>query len=399
MSKRSCSDNTAASRLRAVKPKNDATASAEYTVTIDDSTALSTIVFIQEDIVASILSFLDVSDISSCSEVSKTCWKAVARLEELTINGDACLDGYERMTKGIEYILHLAARLFSKGRNSLRQVCIFCDHVDESCWTAAADKSLGLLLSSCSLLTHFQFSGSVGCQMHAALLRFHSLQNLETLVIDSVRWDSTLDFTLMLSNKPKLRVLEITNLTKEYYPGWEMSAQCDEVSTLIGSLHRLQRLAIAFSDGFEQILDGRMIFTSLRQLEELMVGEVLIDDSVLHVISQHCLNLRQLQIYGCCGISLLGLKNVLNKCPIHALSIPFFRDEGKGVCAVTELCQASNNLRTLEIFDGICDKSFPSYRNLEDKRCLLQSAAFEASAGRISLLFYDGYAPTTPVYT
>jgi len=285
----------------------------------------------------------------------------------------------------------------------LRQVCIFCnddDDDDESCWTAAADESLGLLLSSCSLLTHFQFNGSVKCQMHADLLRFDSLKNLETLVIDYVKWNSSLDLTSMLSRKPKLRVLEITNLTKEYYPGWEMGRQCDKVSTLIGSLHRLQRLVIAFSEDFERILNGRMIFTSLRQLEELVIGEDLINDSLIHVISQQCLNLRQLKIYGCYGFSLLGLKNVLNKCPIHALSIPFYKCEEKGVCAVTELCQAGNNLRILEIFDGICDKSSPSYEYLaEDKRYLLQSAAFEASAGRISLLFYDGYVPTTPVYT
>jgi len=405
MNKRSCSDNTTVGRLRAVKPKNDATvtASAEYTATIDDSTALSTTVFIQEDIVATFLSFLDLSDIRCCSEVSKTCWKAIARLEELTIHAVACLDGHERMTKGIEYMMHLAARLFSKRRNSLRRVSIFCDYDDgQSCWTAAADESLGLLLSSCSLLTHFRFKGSVRCQMPAALLRFDTLKNLETLVIDFVNWNSSLDLTLMLSRKTNLRVLEITNLTKEYYPGWEMGGQCDEVSTLIGSLHRLQKLVITCSDDFERILDGRMIFTSLRQLEELVVGEDLIDDSVLHVISQHCLNLRQLKMYGVRGfISLLGLKNVLNKCPIHALSIPFYRGEGKGVCAVTELCQAGNNLRILEIFDGICDKSFPSYRSMEEdkRRLLLESAAFEASAGHVSLVFYDGYVPTTPVYT
>ena len=114
----------------------------------------------------------------------------------------------------------------------------------------------------------------------------------------------------------------------------------------------------------------------------MIAGLYFVNDDVLRVISAHCLKSRVLKMNVVYEFSISELKKVLQKCPIQILSLPCYtRNVGTsdGLAFVRGICESSNTLTHLEIYEHLWDKA----------------AAFEASAVRIIFEFY-GHSTRSP---
>lgn len=143
----------------------------------------------------------------------------------------------------------------------------------------------------------------------------------------------TANFDLIpaLRNKTKLRELEMSVVyNHEFYPQITPRDQCKVLNSLIVNLPHLEKLDLMDCDDLQYDLDGLSIFPGLSQLEELCVGDCLVNDAVPQANSDSCLKLRVLEIYSYEGLSLSGLKKVLSKFPIHTLGLMDFKGTGRG---------------------------------------------------------------------
>jgi len=400
MSKRSGSGNSEDYIHRAVKAKDDAT----ITVTVGDTTEeeeehdyvlAHNNIFFQVDMVTKILSYLDLVYIARCARVSKTLLKAISLLENLNITPSIrSYDGWE-----VEQKLKFAALRFSP-ENSLTSIYM---HLNYARWNPRNIDYMTRILKSCKKLRHLTLAG-----ISFVNKTFHSVSEfteLETLVLDCFDFEdfihSTFILFTMLKNKTNLRVLELSSETSTRSSEDEALSDFEEkceklLSEVIGGLVSLQRLTIKSSEILEG-LDFRIMFQRLINLEYLLLGNYLVCDEELEVISEHCLKLRDLRMHYTYGFSLAALINVLLKCPIQKLSIRYDHKIDSGLAAVREICQSCRILTHLYIYYDY--KEYHEMMPVKEKEVpLYESAACEASAGRTSIFFNTDYLPKLPFY-
>eukprot|EP00816_Leptocylindrus_hargravesii_P010730 CAMPEP_0196807894 /NCGR_PEP_ID=MMETSP1362-20130617/7871_1 /TAXON_ID=163516 /ORGANISM="Leptocylindrus danicus, Strain CCMP1856" /LENGTH=255 /DNA_ID=CAMNT_0042181993 /DNA_START=15 /DNA_END=779 /DNA_ORIENTATION=- len=251
------------------------------------------------------------------------------------------------------------------------------------------------ILKSCQKLRHLFLRGI--SFVNDTFLSVSELTELETLEFECFEVeDSVFDtfiLVAMLKNKTNLRVLELSSETSkrnnERLSDFDEKAK-EKLSELIGGLVSLRRLTINSYDILKG-LDGKIIFQRLINLEYLLLGDNLVCDEELEVISEHCLKLRELRMHYTYGFSLAALIKVLCKCPIQVLSIRYDRETDSGLAAVREICQSCSTLTHLYIYFGHDEEYQKQVSIEEDEAPLYEAVACEASAGRTSICFCSAY--------
>uniref|UniRef100_A0A7S2JZG3 F-box domain-containing protein n=1 Tax=Leptocylindrus danicus TaxID=163516 RepID=A0A7S2JZG3_9STRA len=324
------------------------------------------------EIIASILSHLQLVEMAECSRVSSTWRKALSKIDSIRIHLNS-----ERN----DLILSFAARYLK----SLSSIAIVWDNEH---YFADYEDLCNLLSFQCRKnLKHFSFEGDPSLDECSDCIDLSMLEGqgaLETLVLREYPMNNRFfDLREILNNKMRLKKLVITN--PEFRGDDEDFRYTQEFSALVGKMHNLETLDILGCFNF-RTLDADVLLSGLKSLRSLRIGNA--NDKSLKVISKHCSKLRKLEIIDGDDsgefATLDGIIAVLRSCPIEYLHAPDLPSSERGVEDLKRVCKANEVLKELTVCSYFMEKVKP-FVSEDAARQAMMDAVAEAGKGRIKL--------------
>eukprot|EP00814_Leptocylindrus_danicus_P013578 CAMPEP_0116019324 /NCGR_PEP_ID=MMETSP0321-20121206/9173_1 /TAXON_ID=163516 /ORGANISM="Leptocylindrus danicus var. danicus, Strain B650" /LENGTH=376 /DNA_ID=CAMNT_0003489881 /DNA_START=69 /DNA_END=1199 /DNA_ORIENTATION=- len=336
----------------------------------DDGQDPAKVAMVIDDILSLIQSFLSFHDLVQSTDISKPWRGAMGNIQEISI--DFCK---VNRTNKHNYVRTL--RLVGKNLGeTLKRLDIKCSKYlsDE-----VKDVLHNVLLPNCQQLRHFSIRTNL--DMGTLLEPLAKVSSLETIEINQCCFSRPNEFTLLLENKPCLKILR---LNRVIFGVPDQDSIADFYSE-IGKLHNLKELVLKTRHMKCEQNRGRCwrsLFSKLGELHLLEMSDI--DDEALCVISEHCLHLQALYAHESLKASMDGILKTLTLCPIEILSIPGELGSQKlSVSDVRGMCQANETLRIM------CFFTIPDPRGWSGSFTFgkLRDTAYEESNGRVEMVF------------
>ena len=225
---------------------------------LDDSSSTNTF-HIPEEIVATVMTFLEFDGVVKCSRVSTTWVAAVRQLCSVRLQLDIHEDGK------LKFVTSRFGKITDVHVTCANQSAINADLMTK-------------FLSSCSLeVQKFVFKGSfnyVGChkRLQGAFecLRFASA--LQILKLDRCVFDTVGSLVHILQNKDELKVLHLSNVCFccKFSFGNPEQSECNIIRSCVEKLKELEELVLAGGWKVEKF-NARTLFSASAKLKKLVI--------------------------------------------------------------------------------------------------------------------------------
>lgn len=284
----------------------------------------------QPDIMTNVISYLELRDMASCCSVSHPFRAATAQVDTIQIQLNFAHSVQQ---------LQFATRVFQNLKN------VHLEYRGDALVCPSDVRSF--LRSCCATIQQFYFTSRYTFG-GAAFEPLRRAPQLEKLRLKCCRFDSVDVLIAILEGKTKMNFLDLSLV--KFGPDSTFLRKFDyqPIAPYIGALYNLEELIL---DGWDlQYFDAAKLFLGMPKLAKLIVCEAS-DESLVH-LSQHCRNLRALEINGgnCRAlISVSSLCSMLHSLPVmETLYIPQLKLHDADV--IDELCEAGGkNLKVLVV--------------------------------------------------